>query len=173
MSNQYSWLTVFLKDCWLIAAYGYHIDGLVQERLYSSALAMHLCRSCTNPSIWHHESLRTMVQVMTCRLMAPTVFKTRSETCRSEAQFCQNLYMIKKESLPDRHKFCRSGSAVRHLFWRLHQAIIRTNVDLSLMMSNGNFKETALDITHKTSCLKFTYLKILLHHPQGHWVKSM
>ena len=34
-------------------------------------------------------------------------------------QFCQNLYMIKKESLPDRPKFCRSMSAVRHLFWRL------------------------------------------------------
>ena len=28
--------------------------------------------------------------------------------------------MIKKESLPDRPKFCRSMSAVRHLFWRLH-----------------------------------------------------
>ena len=27
--------------------------------------------------------------------------------------------MIKKESLPDRPKFCRSMSAVRHLFWRL------------------------------------------------------
>ena len=48
-----------------------------------------------------------------------TVFKIRSETCRNETQFCENLYMIKKESLPDRHKFCRSISAVRHLFWRL------------------------------------------------------
>ena len=48
-----------------------------------------------------------------------SVFKIRSETCRTEAQFCQNLYMIKKESLPDRPKFCRSMSAVRHLFWRL------------------------------------------------------
>ena len=47
------------------------------------------------------------------------VFKIRSETCRTEAQFCQNLYMIKKESLPDRPKFCRSMSAVRYLFWRL------------------------------------------------------
>ena len=27
--------------------------------------------------------------------------------------------MIKKESLPDQPKVCRSGSAVRHLFWRL------------------------------------------------------
>ena len=27
--------------------------------------------------------------------------------------------MVKKESLPDRPKFCRSGSAVRHLFWWL------------------------------------------------------
>ena len=47
------------------------------------------------------------------------VFKIRSETCRTEAQFCQNLYMIKKESLPDRPQFCWSGSTVWHLFWRL------------------------------------------------------
>ena len=40
-------------------------------------------------------------------------------TCQTEAQFWQNLYMTKKESLPDRQKFCQSGSAVRHLFWRL------------------------------------------------------
>ena len=29
------------------------------------------------------------------------VFKIRSETCWTEAQFCENLYMIKKESLPN------------------------------------------------------------------------
>ena len=29
-----------------------HIDGLVQERRNSSALAMELRLSCTNPSIW-------------------------------------------------------------------------------------------------------------------------
>ena len=29
------------------------------------------------------------------------VFKIRSETCRTEARFCENLYMIKKESLPN------------------------------------------------------------------------
>ena len=29
----------------------YHIDGLVQERFNSSALAMELCLSCTNPLI--------------------------------------------------------------------------------------------------------------------------
>ena len=51
--------------------------------------------------------------------ISSSVFKIRSETCRTEAQFCQNLYMIKKESLPDRPKFCWSMSAVRHLFWRL------------------------------------------------------
>ena len=47
------------------------------------------------------------------------VLKIRSETCQTKAQFCQNSYMIKKESLQDRPKFCRSGSAVWHLFWRL------------------------------------------------------
>ena len=47
------------------------------------------------------------------------VIKIISETCWTEAQFCQNLYMIKKESLPDQPKFCRSGSTVWHLFWRL------------------------------------------------------
>ena len=31
----------------------------------------------------------------------PTVFKIRSETCQTEARFCENLYMIKKESLPN------------------------------------------------------------------------
>ena len=48
-----------------------------------------------------------------------TFFKIRSETYRTEAQFCQNLYMVKKESLLDWPKFCQSGSAVWHLFWRL------------------------------------------------------
>ena len=33
---------------------------LVQERRISSALAMELCLSCTNPSIWHHRSLSTL-----------------------------------------------------------------------------------------------------------------
>ena len=47
------------------------------------------------------------------------VFKIRSETCRTEAQFCQNLYMVKKENMSDWPRFCRSGSAVWHLFWRL------------------------------------------------------
>ena len=37
-----------------------------------------------------------------------SVFRIRSETCRTEAQFCQNL-MKKKESLPGRPKFCQSG----------------------------------------------------------------
>ena len=30
----------------------YHVDGLVQERCDSSALAMELCLSCTNPPIY-------------------------------------------------------------------------------------------------------------------------
>ena len=33
--------------------------------------------------------------------VSTAVFKIRSETCRTEAQFCENLYMIKKESLPN------------------------------------------------------------------------
>ena len=55
------------------------------------------------------------------KIMPKAVFKIRSETCQTEAQFRQNLpvYMIKKESLPDWPKFCRSGSVVWHLFWRL------------------------------------------------------
>ena len=55
-----------------------------------------------------------------------SVFKIRSETYRTEAQFCQNL-MIKKESLPGRPKFCRSGSAVWHLFWRLWAHVTSRN----------------------------------------------
>ena len=40
-----------------LAHWGFmHIDGLVQERRNSSALAMELRLSCTNPSIWHQLS---------------------------------------------------------------------------------------------------------------------
>ena len=31
-----------------------HIDGLVQKRRNPSALAMELCLSCTNPSLWRY-----------------------------------------------------------------------------------------------------------------------
>ena len=55
-----------------------------------------------------------------------SVFKIRSETCRTEAQFCQNL-IIKKESLQGRPKFCRSWSAVWHLFWRLWAHVTSRN----------------------------------------------
>ena len=47
-----------------------------------------------------------------------TALKIRFETCRTEAQFCQDLYMVKKDSLPNWPRFCQSGSPVRHLFWR-------------------------------------------------------
>ena len=40
-----------------------------------------------------------------------SVFKIRSETCRTEVPFCQNLL--------DRPQFWRSVSAVWYLFWRL------------------------------------------------------
>ena len=49
-----------------------------------------------------------------------TVFKIRSETCWTEAQFCQNLYMVKMESLPDRPIFAgqdpRSGTYFEDCF---------------------------------------------------------
>ena len=38
---------VLLKNIWIP-----HFDGLLQERHNSCALAMELCLSCTNPSIW-------------------------------------------------------------------------------------------------------------------------
>ena len=47
-----------------------HIDGLVQERRNSSALAMELCLSCINPSIWHRRPQSTKVQVMSCHLVS-------------------------------------------------------------------------------------------------------
>ena len=66
------------------------------------------------------DDINTTQQSMTDdEKMVHTVFKIRSETCRTKAQFCQNFYMIKKENLPDRPEFCRSRSTVQHLFWRL------------------------------------------------------
>ena len=36
-----------------------HVDGLVQEIRYSSALAMELRFSCTKPTIWFYEHILT------------------------------------------------------------------------------------------------------------------
>ena len=36
----------------LVKPAGFYIDGLVQEKRNSSALAMELRLSCTNPSMW-------------------------------------------------------------------------------------------------------------------------
>ena len=57
------------------------------------------------------------------------VFKIISETCRTEAQFWQNLYTTKKENLPDQPKFCRSGSAVQAL-------ILKTGCGPTTSMNN-------------------------------------
>ena len=46
----------------------------------------------------------TIISLCVIAVVAP-VFKIRSETCRTKAQFCQNLYMTKKESLVDRRNF--------------------------------------------------------------------
>ena len=51
-------------------------------------------------------------------------------------QFCQNLYMIKKESSPNRPKFCRSGSAVQHLFWRL--IFIENSLTIDILIEKSN-----------------------------------
>ena len=88
-------------------------------------------------SYWWPGTLHQLLMTWHSASATDAVFKIRSETCRTEAQFCQNLYMIKKESLSDRPKFCRSMSAVRHLFWRLlmtwHPA--STNDDLAPCIS--------------------------------------
>ena len=84
----------------------------------------------TQPSAGWHQGMQKLappnfrpifkcLTVSVVMLPISPVFKIRSETCQTEAKFCQNLYMIKKESLPDQPKFCRSGSAVWHLFSRL------------------------------------------------------
>ena len=92
------------------------------------------CRSWPDCSLNGKMSPQDLMKSRSCKIQVYTfpitvkferhlgsnaVFKIRFETCRTTAQFWQNLYMTKKESLPDRRKFCRSGSAVRHLFWRL------------------------------------------------------
>ena len=69
-----------------------------------------------------------LMNIISQMLKISPVFKIRFETCRTAAQFWQNLYMTKKESLPDRRKFCRSGSAVRPLFWRLYHTILLHNI---------------------------------------------
>ena len=56
----------------LIAAQWRHIDRLMQERRNSSALAVELRLSCTNPSIWWCRPEPILVQVMALRHQAIT-----------------------------------------------------------------------------------------------------
>ena len=50
VSKRGSWSMFYLSNCVAI----FNIDGLVQERRNSRALAMELRLSCTNPSIWFY-----------------------------------------------------------------------------------------------------------------------
>ena len=50
---------------------------------------------------WYFKETELEVPLGMLKWKYDTVFKIRSETCRTEAQFCENLYMIKKESLPN------------------------------------------------------------------------
>ena len=49
--------------------------------------------------------LSTYLVILSC----PAVFKIRSETCQTEAQFCLNLYMVKKESFRTDPSFASQG----------------------------------------------------------------
>ena len=114
-----------------------------------------------------------------------SVFKIKSETCQTKAQFCQNLYMVKNESLPDRPKFCRSGSAVRHLFWRLDtntasrcwptnmmmsRALVQDSWTSSLLMHYDNGLARADDKLVSELMSSFV-MHICISRPQ--WVNSM
>ena len=93
------------------------------------------------------------------------VFKIRSETSQTEAQFCQNLYMTKKESLPDWPKFCQSGSAVRHLFWRL-KVFIHENAFEKIVSETAAI--LALWSTIFTSCIhQSTFCNSMHDHHDG------
>ena len=50
-----------------------HIDGLVQERRNSDALAMELCLSCTKPSIWHFNNYWYDTCIFNCTCILVTI----------------------------------------------------------------------------------------------------
>ena len=54
------WTWAITLTCDVPVRYRLYIDGLVQERRNSIALAMELRLSCTNPSICHRASKRRM-----------------------------------------------------------------------------------------------------------------
>ena len=85
--------------------------------------------------------------------------------CRTEAQFCQNLYMIKKESLPDRPKFCWSGSAVWHLFWRLQEndEFIKRSKKLHLFIEHLSRHPAFLYILWKNIKTRYTLAHVQVH----------
>ena len=58
----------------------YHIDGLVQERCNSSALAMDLYLTCINPTIWNHTHYKWYVYIHTTNELKKKTSKTKKYT---------------------------------------------------------------------------------------------
>ena len=56
-------INTFFLAVW-ISSYKDKIDGLVQERRNSSALAMELHLSCTNPSRWSYDHLIFIMEIL-------------------------------------------------------------------------------------------------------------
>ena len=130
---------------WVKSSCFYKLGYLMEYILMANILLMPQCK------ITHPGFQQTSLE----KFQWLSVFKIRSETSRTEAQFCQNLYiylyMIKKESLPDRPKFCRSMSAVRHLFWRLDYSMIfqDKNSQISMIILNVTKRKiTGPHVTH-------------------------
>ena len=97
-----------------------------------------------------------------------SVFKIRSETCWTDAQFFQNFCMVTKESLLDRLKFCRWGSAVQHWFWRL---LFEEETGNTLSKWMGcNYLATSLQHSLLKGCVTLPEICLLhnmIHMPWG------
>ena len=113
----------------------YNIDGLVQERHNSSALAMELCLSCTNLSIWFVRMRTTFRRILitdVCKCKVWSIFYL----------FCMQYHLIVF--------WCHNGNACKRLLWS-HDTIW---LHISLVTNAG----TALLIHYHVVLFK------LLHH---------
>ena len=80
-----------------------------------------------------------------------TVLKIRSETCRTEAQFCQNLYMVKKASLPEvlPVRVCGPGLILKTDSISLFYIIFGEITSVSHIIESSNQSDTKPNLVSK------------------------
>ena len=137
---------------------GFHVDGLVQDRSSSNALAMELPQSCTKPSISCHTEF---IQIPICLIKSQKIQSASViEIFLSlEKGIINHSTFIAKQSEPKQHQ------TMFHCFFR------NAGITVVLVYMGRNEMYSVIDITIFLWVLSFS-LKYLCLTCFGKWIQT-